>query len=89
MTRRQIRYWFFWLHQEALGEDKSESASPPEGFREEWEAHPHFGGWANFSVTWDLAPESVETIVPLRYSLEQQWNTEASKTAMDLPIVEE
>lgn len=89
MTRRQIRYWFFRFHQQALGEDKSGMDGPPEGFKEEWESHPYFGGWDNFSITWDLADESVDTIVPLRFSLEQQWNTEASKTARELPTVEE
>ena len=88
MTRRQIRYWFFRFHQNALGEEASIADAPP-GFQAEWESHPHFGGWGNFSITWDLADDSVETIVPLRYSLEQQWNTEASKTARGLPTVEE
>lgn len=89
MTRRQTRYWFFRLHQVALEVEGVSTEDIPEGFAAEWEAHPYFGGWENFGVSWDLAPDSADTIVPLRYSLEQEWNREVSASARDLPTANE
>lgn len=89
MTRRQTRYWFFRLHQAALGEEGASLDDVPSGFVEKWENHPYFGGWDKFGVTWDLAPESTDTIVPLRHSLEQEWNREVSASARELPKTEE
>jgi len=90
MTRRQIRYWFFRFHAVAVGDDKSITTDDaPPGFSEEWEAHPYFGGWDKFGINWDLAPGSTSIIVPLRYSLESEWNREVSASARELPTANE
>ena len=85
MTRRQLRYWFFRFKTE-LEPDGVPAEGAPEGLKEEWEDHPYFGGWDKFGVTWDLAEDSTDTIVPLRYSLEQQWNAEVAKSARPFPL---
>ena len=87
MTRREIRYWFFRF-KNALEVEGASDEGAPSGLKEHYEEHPHFGGWENFGVTWDLDPEDVEVIVPLRYSLEQQWNTEIASLARPFPVPE-
>lgn len=84
MTRRQIRYWFFRF-QTSLEEGGASAGDAPTGLREKYESHRHFGGWENFGVTWDLDKEETEVIVPLRYSLESEWNREVSASARELP----
>jgi len=85
MTRRQIRYWFFRFRTE-LEPDGASAEGAPEGLKEKYESHPYFGGWDNFGVTWDLDTDDTERIVPLRFSLEQQWNTEIASLARTLPL---
>jgi len=83
MTRRQVRYWLFRFRTEAEGGASSKGA--PRGLRKHYEDHPHFGGWDSFGMTWDISADDVEVIIPLRYTLEQAWNTEAYANAKDLP----
>ena len=85
MTRREIRYWFFRFRTE-LESDGASAEGAPEGLREQYENHPHFGGWDNFGVTWDLDSDDVDVIVPLRFSLEQQWNSEIASLAKPFPL---
>jgi hypothetical protein len=73
LSRRQVRYWLFRFHTEATGGDRATGA--PKGLKREYEKHPHFGGWDQYGVTWDVADDP-KVIVPLRYSLLQQWNSE-------------
>lgn len=83
LTRRKLRYWCFRFHTEATGGASADEAPP--GLREEVEAHPHFGGWDQFGVSWDFDPDDHTRIVPLRHSLLEQWNTQAWASARDLP----
>ena len=84
MTRRQTRYWFFRFQTE-LEEGGTSANGAPTGLKQHYEAHPHFGGWKSFGVTWDLDKKDLEVIVPLRYSLESEWNREVSASARELP----
>jgi len=88
MTRREIRYWFFRFKTEMEVGGASATDAPPD-LKEHYESHPHFGGWEKFGMTWDLDEKDVEVIVPLRYSLEQEWNRQVAALARDLPVSEE
>lgn len=85
MSRRQIRYWFFRFKNELDEVDGVPADGAPVGLREHYEEHPYFAGWDKFGETWDLSEDDVEQIVPLRYTLEQEWNREVSASARELP----
>jgi hypothetical protein len=85
--RRQVRYWLFRFRTAAEGGASAKGA--PSGLRERFEDHPHFGGWENYGVTWDVSDDDPSVLVPLRVSLEVQWNTEAMASARELPKPEE
>jgi hypothetical protein len=84
--RRELRYWCFRFKQETDGGAPATGA--PAGLRAELEADEFFGGWANFGVTWDW-DSTGHRVVPLRYSLEQQWNAEAWASARPIPAGKE
>lgn len=87
LTRRQVRYWLFRFRTAESGGAPAKGA--PAGIRKRFEDHPHFGGWANYGVTWDVSETDSFVLVPLRTSLEIQWNTEAMASARELPKPEE
>jgi hypothetical protein len=80
--RRDLRYWCFRFRTEANGGDPATGA--PKGLKSKVEDDQHFGGWQQFGVTWDWDDDG-RRIVPLRFSLEQTWNTQAWASARDLP----
>lgn len=84
LTRHDVRYWCFRFRTAAEPGGNSAGGAPP-GLRKQFEKDPHFGGWENFGMTWDVATEDPYRIVPLRFTLEQTWNTEAYASARDLP----
>jgi len=83
MSRHSIRYWFFRFRTEEDGGAPAEGAPP--GLKQEYEGNPHFGGWSNFGVTWDVDATEGGRIVPLRVSLESRWNSEAWANARPMP----
>jgi len=85
LTRRQVRYWLFRFRTAEDGGAPAEGA--PVGLRARFEKHPHFSNWHNFGVTWDVGSDPY-VLVPLKYSLEQQWNTEAMASARPYPGTE-
>jgi len=84
LTRHEIRYWCFRFNT-ATKPEGSPATGSPTGLRKDFENNPHFGGWEGFGVTWDVDKEDPYRIVPLRHSLDTQWNTEMSSSARDLP----
>jgi hypothetical protein len=86
LTRRQARYWYFRFRTAA--EAGAPAKGAPAGLKKRLEAHPYFGGWEGFGITWDVGDDPFSP-VPLRISLEVQWNTEAMASARELPKPEE
>jgi hypothetical protein len=82
LTRHEVRYWLFRFRTAETGGASAEGA--PLGLRERFEGHPHFSGWSSFGVTWDVA-EDPFVLVPLRHSLEEQWNSQAWAAARPMP----
>ena len=84
LTRRQVRYWCFRFRT-ASEKGGAPALGAPRGLRKRFEEHAHFGGWENYGITWDVSDTDPFTLVPLRISLEVQWNTEAMASARELP----
>lgn len=84
LPRRKIRYWLFRFQTEATVED-APATGAPEGLREFYEEQEWFGGWADFSVKWDISEDQSHRIVPLRASLVSTWDEEAYAEARELP----
>ena len=85
LPRRELRYWCFRFKQAADGGASAKGA--PRGLRRHIEANEYFGGWESFGVTWDW-DDPPERIVPLRHSLESEWNAQAWASAKPLPVGE-
>ena len=85
LTRHTIRYWCFRFRT-AAEPDGNSAKGAPLGLRKQFEAHPHFGGWEEFGIKWDVAADDPYTIVPLRHSLDILWNTEMMASARELPV---
>lgn len=73
MTKRQVRYWLFRFKTE-LEDDGASASDAPRGLRKLFEGMEWFQGWNNFSVTWDVNHEEPFRIIPLKVSLDEQWN---------------
>ena len=84
LERKEIRYWLFRFRTAATGGDPATGA--PRGLRKRFEDHPHFVSWESFGMTWDVGDDPW-TLVPLKHSLEEQWNTEAMNSARPWPGV--
>ena len=69
--RKDVRYQLYRLKSEAEG--KAPNASE-EGFKEKFEGQEHFGGWRNFSVTWDVAMDDPYRIVHRIRSVGDEWD---------------
>lgn len=91
LGRRKMRYWMSRFKRELETDGAVPADEAPAGMKAGWEADPHFGGWENFHITWDVDEEDFTRVVPLRFSLEQQWNTQAWANARELPtaVIEE
>lgn len=69
--RKRVRYQLYRLKSEAEG--RCANVSEP-GFKESFEDQDHlFGGWRNFSITWDVAMDDPMRIVHRRHSMAEEW----------------
>ena len=78
LNRKQIRYWCFRFYTESTGGDKAVGA--PVGLKEHFESLDWFSDWKSFGIKWDVRPENPLDMVPLKQSLESQWNMEITKS---------
>ena len=69
--RKKVRYQLYRLHNEALGITSNVSE---EGFKEQFESDPNFGGWRFFTITWDVAIDDPYRCVHKDKSAEDEWN---------------
>jgi hypothetical protein len=93
-ARRKVRYWMFRLQKQADEASRGNEHNIdgiPDGLREHYEDTIGFAGWENFGVNWDVRgdlhkdPEgSFLDIIPRRFSIHQEWNSQLLKGAKTL-----
>lgn len=83
MLKRQVRYWCFRFRTETE-EDGATADDAPKGLRERFEEMEWFQGWSKFGITWDVHDEDPFRIIPLKISLQDQWNAVIEKKVPEL-----
>jgi hypothetical protein len=85
LTRRQVRYLCFRLQNEADGGNKAPKEAKE--LKGHMESQSDFGGWSNFTRTWDVDEKAHLVVVTLRRSQLDDWNSVLAKNARDLPAM--
>lgn len=88
LTRSKIRYICFRLQSEKVRGvilDKEGVLTYALDIKEHMEEQDYFGGWEKFGKTWDVDEKAPLVVVPLKKSLESEWNATLKKNAKLLP----
>lgn len=88
LSRKDVRYRLY-----RIKTDPSAQVDPDDGLKDHFESQPEFDGWHNFAVTWDVGaaaawPDGHFVVVPLKESLETQWQKTLLGLAADPPKAE-
>lgn len=83
LSRKDVRYWLFRFMTEAFGGAKATGA--PSGLKAHFESLKWCQPWAEFSIKWDVDPDSPLDIVPLTADPQDAWNEELALAAKELP----
>lgn len=86
LPRSKVRYWCFRFKTEEDG--GADASDAPKGLKKLFEDMRWFTKWTEFGITWDVDENDAFDIVPLKTSLEEQWNTEAMASMRELPVPE-
>lgn len=82
LPHRKVRYWLFRFRTEC---DKGVSAAEaPEGLKIKFENLEWFQGWENFGISWDVHADDCFRIVPLKQSLDDDWNQILERVTIEL-----
>lgn len=84
MDYKQIKRLLALLKAQKEMPDREQDFEVPEGFIESFESQPHFRGWINYHVTWDVTREDPWTVVPRKRSLVAEWHEELMRV---VPLV--
>lgn len=88
LTRSKIRYICFRLQSEKIDGiplSKDGALKYAIDVKEHMEDQDYFGGWEKFGKTWDVDEKAPLVVIPLKKSLESEWNSILNKTAKPLP----